>query len=71
MLSDWTDAAWVGVILATHEAKKMGPILLIIALIIFVTLAGIMVFLRREGRERRKRMEEQREGAAPDQPAGS
>jgi hypothetical protein len=76
MFTEWTGIAWDGVILATHESNRVGPILLIVALILFASLTAIMVFLRREGRERRKRMEQEREGAppegaAPDQPGGS
>ena len=76
MFAQWTGIPWDGVVLASHEVRKAGPILLIIALIIFTGLTAIMIFLRREGRERRKRMQEQEQQAqpgeaAPDQPAGS
>lgn len=71
VFTEWTGTAWAGVSLATHESGKVGPILLIVALIIFAGLAAIMVFLRREGRQRRKRMERDPEGAAPDQPGAS
>jgi Flp pilus assembly protein TadB len=71
VFTEWTGTAWDGVILATHESDRMGPILLIVALILIGALGAIMLFLRREGRERRKRMERDPEEAAPDQPAGS
>ncbi len=72
MLTEWTGTAWNGVVLATHESNRMGPILIVVALILFVTLTVIAVFLRREGRERRKRkQQEQAQRAAPDQPGGS
>jgi hypothetical protein len=75
VFTEWTGTTWDGVILATHESNRMGPILIIVALILFTTLTAIMVFLRREGRERRKRMEQDpegaAEGAAPEQPGGS